>query len=413
MKPQGQIHTLAWLANAQEKRAFEFYIRRAAPLLSGVLDSDFWNSLLPKLAETDVAIRYIMLAISHFCEHPLRQEEGGRIYIHTLSRRHLIALQWQARALSTDKCLQSRVNPTNLILKYTLLSCHEFQQNNLRNGRKLVRTAFSFVAPLLTSGCDHSSSPTVVYDEILEIIIPILMRNACLLFNSSTQPTDHVADTTNLHEIESMVFHYLCIVFASVKDVYLTSTPHAHLIENKMVVRLGDLLCALQTLQAKIIACSAEHPQTQVLRRQALHEYCGIGIRWLGILCQLVSGPFGEQHFLQTILNGTRELKLTAQKTFPAAARTTYFDSFVISSPAYFLTIFTKSSRMRSEALALLKKSAPSDTDAMLLAIVETTAQIKNDPESRIGDDSVYEIYYGSKDRDLLLHDVCDEPTST
>lgn len=406
------LSPVPWLTDAEERRAFDFYIQQAAPLLSSVLDAELWSSLIPRLAETDATVRYSMLAISHFCEHPIRSEEAGIIRINPLDSRHLISLRWQARALSIEKSQPWQVNTAMLILKCILLACQEFQQNKFPTGWHLARTAFTLASPLMTSGCEHRLSGAIMSDEIIEVIVPTIMRNACLLFNAWDPPATYSTSTQNLDELETTIFHYLCMVFASIKDVYTTIIRGETASKERMHSRMRELEATLRSLEVNIAMLSPSQAPQQPLKCQALREYCNIGIYWLNVLGQLTDQSPDEENFLQVILDETNEMKSSAHVRYPTAAKTTYFDSFIIGPPAYFLTIFTKSASMRLEALQLLRKEWNPDVNATLIAIVGTNVQLGesfgNHPESN----SVYQIYYGSSDRDRLLYDTYNETTA-
>lgn len=405
-KPLSEPSPFVWLQNSQERRAFEFYIRRAGPLLSGALDWGVWGSLVPCLAESDVTVRYIMLAISHFCEHPIRSSENGRIQVLPLDNRHVIALQWQARAISLDRQQNPRSEDSGIVLKYVLLSCHEFQQNNYRNGWRLLRVAYSLVAPLITSGCDKSSGPSATNDPILRVLIPCMMRNLCLLFNPRIRHLRQEVHLISLEEGEVNIFNLLCAVYASVKTEFFAHQSNAPT-RDRLPNGMEALRSVLMKLRAEVFTIPRTgHDQVQSSRRQALHDYCNVGLYWLDVMADLAHSCSDELDFLQVLLESTKKLCVTAPTICPTAASTTFFHSFAIYPIAFFVTIFSRDPRLKSEALAILNERTHHNSMPHLLALVRKTEQHTSNHADDADMSGVFQIHHGSKDQELYVDEV-------
>ncbi len=135
----------------QEKRAFEFFLHRAAPVLSGTLDSEFWRLLVPQLSQNEPVIRNAVLAISCLYEYP--QNSPYPIEPDTVPREvnphHRQALKWYNKAIAQlNHCLQEQQDSSLALLSCLLFVCIEIQQDNISNALTLLEKGFKMLSSI-------------------------------------------------------------------------------------------------------------------------------------------------------------------------------------------------------------------------------------------------------------------------
>ena len=64
------------IANEEEKRAIYYFREKAAPALSGSLDSSFWSRLVLQVSDSEPAVRLAIMAVGSLFEH-IQQEMPG------------------------------------------------------------------------------------------------------------------------------------------------------------------------------------------------------------------------------------------------------------------------------------------------------------------------------------------------
>ncbi|TQV99017.1 hypothetical protein V2A60_007292 [Cordyceps javanica] len=120
-------------------RAFDYYRSQSAPVLSNIMDSEFWGGLVMRLSVTEPIVRHAVLAMSSLHEHLSTHKEygstAGPSFIYLEYGKSIAALrQWKA----SD-------GPTIPLLACVLYTCMEFLLDNeqaarmhILEGRKLL-----------------------------------------------------------------------------------------------------------------------------------------------------------------------------------------------------------------------------------------------------------------------------------
>lgn len=129
--PLSVVRQYAFLENAIEGRAFSYFMERAAPILAGALDAKCWADFLPRLAANNrPTVKYSLLAISHFFEHPCGEIDGnGKPIFYPIGNRHIQGMSWYAKALEANRASQQQ-SMTDILVTCTLFSSLELQQRN-------------------------------------------------------------------------------------------------------------------------------------------------------------------------------------------------------------------------------------------------------------------------------------------
>jgi hypothetical protein len=65
------------IANAEEKRAIYYFREKAAPVLSGSLDSSFWSRLVLQVGDSEPAVRLAIMAVGSLFEHMHHKMPGS------------------------------------------------------------------------------------------------------------------------------------------------------------------------------------------------------------------------------------------------------------------------------------------------------------------------------------------------
>lgn len=158
--------------DATESRSFDFFLSRVAPTLAGELDASFWTILLPQISRENRAVRYAVLSMSQLFEAPPYRDTHQ---VDSLESSSHLAHQWYAQSLSTFRSSLEHL-PNNARYDLLLLSCIlfiniEFQQNNVYNACKLLKSGFSMIETLKPARDDDN----------LNVLIRMLKRQEALV----------------------------------------------------------------------------------------------------------------------------------------------------------------------------------------------------------------------------------------
>lgn len=397
--PLNRVDPAPWLTLPGERRAFSFYLQRAAPDLAGPIDADLWFTLLPQLAEPDQVVRHALFAISHFIEHPVRGSMDGQIVIQSLTRKHVAGLNWHAQALSADTNQNHNLAMTDLMLRCVLFSSLEFQQNNFRVGLRLLRTGFTVLAPLLTATNGDMSSKGMQNHPVVRTLMPMYMRNACLLFTSWNDFCVQTSPIPTPKELELIVFQLMCTVYGVLKDTFLALKYYRISDIAELLSKQKSLELQQSILTGKISQAVAQHSADNE-RLQALQDHCYYIRFWIEMLifqCSRDSTLIPDE-FLTIVLEQCRSIAKDAGTLRTAAARTTYFLDCVIVPPAYLVAVFAPNASVRNQALRLMGQREIEPSSRQLHALILT-----RDGGDPFGMDeasslSAFQVYYGEKD---------------
>ena len=167
-------------AGGRERRAFDFFVYRIAPVFSGCLDTQFWRETIPQLCQTQPSVWHAVNAISCLFEHPQWDEVPA---IDVLSRPDINsppyqdALQSYNKAISEVKALPKEdVSTIPLALvSCVLFICIEFLQDDNIRALNLLRMGND-----LWKGQEirrrHGSKPASGPGAIGHVVAPILSR---------------------------------------------------------------------------------------------------------------------------------------------------------------------------------------------------------------------------------------------
>lgn len=345
------INTLPWSNQPDEIRAYTFFLDRVAPTLSGALDGGLWSVLVPQVAQSDNAVAYAIFAISHLFEISVCKEECRVPSDAHLSQKHLTALSWYAKALSADKHQRKVHDTKTMLIKCTLFSSLEFQQDNFRAGIELLRIGYSIVAPLLTA-TSRSSYLHLSTDDIVETILPMGMRSAGLLFTSLDSLDTTIFPYRTPESPVTNVFCGLCTVYALLKDHYLGNKSGSSQIRHR-------LLSIQNQLRTTFLSWRQQTTETILLREYfsnqqalALRDYCEIALGWLGLLANFSSTKCIK--LLTSILDFAQRLEAQAMVVYPAAGSTAFFRHMAIMPPLYLVVVLAPSLSLRNRALDLM-----------------------------------------------------------
>jgi len=398
---------LPWLKHPNERRAFSFFLERSAPILSGALDYGFWSSLIPRMAESNMVIRYAIFAMSHFWEHPVRSSANGRLHAHPLTRKHLSALDWHSKALSASRSQSDTADPAGVMLQCTLLSGLEFQQNNFQAGLRLIHTVFTMLAPLLTVGCHGLQSTSV--ENYVDVLVHMTMRSSSLVFTSWDDLNIRSSPRSCLDDLQTAVFNTICIVYAGLKDAYLAQRSNAGAYIDRLLLKFTEMNYSLRSTKYRLgdmTACVDEHLRPKI---KALRDYCDIGLAWLDSLSNSTHLQEDSTEMLANILNHAKTIEAQAHLLYPTAASTNYFHQMAILPPAYLVVAFAPNADLRADALKLTRWKTKYAPDTQLHAIVislELGYVESTDPPLK----NMSQVYHGQAYQPQMLHKVYQIP---
>ena len=182
------------IANAEEKRALYYFREKAAPVLSGSLDSDFWSRLVLQVGDSEPAVRLAIMAVGSLFEHmqyqgsdsPTKDSQAA-----VTGRRYQFAIQCYNKAIAAlIKRLELQDSSEDIALLTCVLFIYvEFLQGNdaealalCVKGSKVLHNMQSAVS----SSPGSTSQPLALLSDrsgiIAVAIVPIFTRLEILSF---------------------------------------------------------------------------------------------------------------------------------------------------------------------------------------------------------------------------------------
>ncbi|KEF63016.1 uncharacterized protein A1O9_00991 [Exophiala aquamarina CBS 119918] len=167
-----------------ERRAFQYFMCSAAPVLTGAVDARFWKELVPQLAQTDSFVWDSVVCLSILYEHvPYTSVSSfaGPLLSTTqvVNRQHRQALGFYSRAIASLRRLAERdqIDESVVALSYILFSCVEFQQGNVKAGRELLKRCCNVSIENLRP--NRRYSPESVAGQVVhQVVTPFVLRKA-------------------------------------------------------------------------------------------------------------------------------------------------------------------------------------------------------------------------------------------
>lgn len=190
----------SWMAGAdpRETTAFDFYVRRVAPVLAGEFDSHFWEVLVPRLCQSEPAIRHAVFSLgavyravdeSGMSMPPLPGDPATTFPVAAYNRA-ISAL------LSLDTGRTSGQEPTVIyLLTCILFVCIEFLFGNIRSSHSHINQGRQILARLDEASARHSSPQM---EMIRRNLVPIYSRLALTSFTWGQDPVA-IPPRMNLH----------------------------------------------------------------------------------------------------------------------------------------------------------------------------------------------------------------------
>ncbi|RVX67811.1 hypothetical protein B0A52_07739 [Exophiala mesophila] len=178
--PQLELSPFAPQHSESERRAFHFYLNRAAPVFAGAIDGVFWEDLVPRLASTYDFVWDVSVCLSIFIEHvpyiPIPDEHESHYVISALSREHRRALRLYSRAIASVRKLMNsgQVDESLIVLSYILFSSVEFQQQHVRTGLELLKTCCSILTQDLTRPYRQLTSSLAL--DVHQVVGPFILK---------------------------------------------------------------------------------------------------------------------------------------------------------------------------------------------------------------------------------------------
>lgn len=345
-----------------------------------------------------------------FFEHPIRAVTDGNVTIHPIAERHSGGLTWHAKALSAARS-QGHITPAQLMIRSLIFATLEFQQNNYPAGLELIRILFSAYAPLLTAGCD--TIPEAPIDEAIETLLPMAMRNLCLIFSSLTDDWIHVplaedyvhqpSDLT-IKDLETVVFTVMRAVYAFLKDSYFAIE-----LESATQLRQLELTRLRLSSQARALKDYLGRHHSNSRKRNALVEYCDICLSWLGLMDSVFQSPcISAQGHLQRVFNHTQGLVLNGSTLYPTASSTTFFHEMVVTPSAYLVALLVSPGPIKEQSLKqTCRRPTAWGMSPQLTAILFSTGGTEF-PSSKLQSQNVVRICHGRSYQIWVVMKVCD-----
>jgi len=170
-----------------ERRAFNYFTKRAAPIFAGSADGDFWKVLVPRLAQTRDFVWDMVVCISSLLEHvpygslvTTFKPASARTII---NHRHRQALKFYNRAIANvrEQALRNEMDDSLALLSCVLFATVEYQQRNIKTGRDLIKMGCKMLPQILTN---PKSSPTSL--AVQQVVAPFVLRKAVLIATLGT-----------------------------------------------------------------------------------------------------------------------------------------------------------------------------------------------------------------------------------
>lgn len=164
----------------QERRAFDVYLRRAAPVFAGSFDSILWCQLIPQVSQSEPAVCNAVLAVGHLFEHSQRpvvelEDDRKSVPVHRIQ-----AMKWYNKAIENLQIhiRHNKASPSMALLTCVLFICIESQQDNVLNGLALLDQGVNMLSSTLTS--ISSDSGQHAKSALWDVVLPFFSRHTIM-----------------------------------------------------------------------------------------------------------------------------------------------------------------------------------------------------------------------------------------
>ncbi|KAJ5580033.1 uncharacterized protein N7459_006018 [Penicillium hispanicum] len=358
----------------RERRAFAYYFERAAPLLGGELDVDFWRVVVPQVCRSEPAVWDAINSISVLFESPgpgadpqlLRDEQSG-----PLSQNHRDALSWYSRSVSA---VRQRIERGGVDLFVGLVSCVLFicveaLQGGLEEAIRLYSQGVQLIVALrsqIASGDMLSAKSSLLEDTI----VPIFVRMGALALSISGVPvvallrdTEHAPaqefvslkaarDAIAPLATEIQIFQGICEEhpFQSRVSGVLQQLMNQ---QGTLSARLGDWHTSFMSTMARLCTKGALSPQQICVSARLLSYY-----EMLFVLLEVSISPLQmitDKYFpnFQRIVEQSRIALDIAESD---GTQVPFTFELSIGLPLWFTCLRCREPAIRRSALALLRR---------------------------------------------------------
>jgi AcrR family transcriptional regulator len=360
--------------SAEERRAFEFYFRKAAPGISGVVDMAFWRGIVLQLGQTQPAIWDAIITIGTLYENPQYRNNAhthsNLIDQSTVDDTHRRALRWYARSLSN---VREQLQRGAVDLHVSLITCLlyigiETMQGHIKEGYQLYDQGVKLVSQIHAR---NQSSNANEFGFLGDVTLPVFVRMGIVssimtglslgIKSESGFVTDEQYHFDSVYDaymsLHKLVLH--CTTFAEGAFMRLlrsdeedTSKRVAQILLHS---RLDDWRRAYQRLDdAQGLSRSTEYKGLAALFRMSW-ACASIIVRTAISKEQSIY----DQHmdlFEEMVQDGA--LNLTATATADGSQPGFTFEMGV-GLPLFFVAIKCRQPRLRREAIRLLQQAPP------------------------------------------------------
>jgi Fungal specific transcription factor domain len=162
-----------------ERRAFYFFIKSAAPTISGAFDTGFWSKLVPQVSHAEPAVYNALLTIGQLFDTPLRPDDPCKVALEDMPANSKRVFTWYSTAVSElQKAMnRGRQSVALALLSCLLFTCVEYQLHNAPCALLLLQRGLALLETTLDGKQD-----SIQYDSatsaILDSVIPFFSRHA-------------------------------------------------------------------------------------------------------------------------------------------------------------------------------------------------------------------------------------------
>lgn len=187
-------------------RAFDYYRSQSAPVLSNIMDSEFWGGLVMRLSVTEPIVRHAVLAMSSLHEHLSTNRQ------HSTGVGPAFVYSEYSKSISALRKWKSSDGPTIPLLACVLYTCLEFLLDNENAARMHILQGRQLLGSI-----DDDSSPAM--EMVKRDLVPMYTRLGLAAFLYGGHPPtvpDHLRPSMaprpkfdSMAEARSLLYHLL------------------------------------------------------------------------------------------------------------------------------------------------------------------------------------------------------------
>ena len=373
------------IGNAEERRAIYYFREKAAPVLSGSLDSSFWSRLVLQVGDSEPAVRLAIMAVGSLFEHVQYQEsepptKDSRTIV--TGRRYQFAIQCYNKAIAAlmKRLEQQDSSEEVALLTCILFICVEFLQGNEAEALALCVKGSKVLHSMQPTDGESDSTPVLQRKGgsgmIVDDIVPIFTRLGILstLFG---QPIDTNTPALQLADPPPPELSYSFPSLAEARiALYDLMEKCQQVIRAAMAYKRAPDDCfivpdALFTLQCRMLSnldnwseafmtldCSSDPSAvySDVYASTLLRMYHLITYIWVATCLDKSESAF-DVHMAEFTSIVTFSESLLAKGTAANALPRFTFEMGLIP-PLYFTAINCRHPTLRRKALALMRQGS-------------------------------------------------------